>query len=308
VSRPTVAALRSLAALMRVEPNTRQALASWSAHGPEACRPALDRLARRLELGDRIEPAVAQMRDVMPEAGALAAVLSVQSEVGGDGAAMVGSLARSLEQRHEQSSSGSAASAGALLSGRMVAGLPLAFLPLTPLARAPLLDVPGVMMLALGGGLAVAGMRWINRLIPRPPAQDDSAAEVADATAAVLRGGVSLGSALAALAAHRDDPVLHRSARRAQLGCSWPDALRRSGDDGYAALAEVIERTDRHGLPAADALEDFAAVRRADRAQEFERAVRRAPVLMVVPLVLCVLPAFALLALGPFLRGLSVMA
>jgi hypothetical protein len=125
-------------------------------------------------------------------------------------------------------------------------------------------------------------------------------------TAAVLRGGVGLGCALAAVAGHRDDAALSRAARRAQLGCPWPEALRRSCDAGYTALAQVIERTDRHGLPAADALEAFAVLRRAERAQEFEKSIRRAPVLMVVPLVLCVLPAFVLLALGPFLRGLSL--
>ncbi|MGH2730814.1 MAG: type II secretion system F family protein [Actinomycetota bacterium] len=304
----TVAALRSLAALMRVEPSTRQALRSWRDHGPEVFRPALTRLARRLDLGDRIAPAVTELSHVMPEAVTLASVLSVQAEVGGDGAAMVASLARSLEQRTAHTSSGAAASAGALLSGRMVAGLPLAFLPLTPLSAAPLLDPPGVMMLVLGAGLAAAGMRWINRLIPRPPAADDPAAEVAEAAAAVLRGGVNLGCALAATAAHHPDPLLGRTTRRVRLGCPWPAALRRSGEHGYATLGEVIERTDRLGLPPAVALEDFAALRRAERAQEFERAVRRAPVLMVVPLVLCVLPAFALLALGPFLRGLTIAA
>jgi hypothetical protein len=50
----------------------------------------------------------------------------------------------------------------------------------------------------------------------------------------------------------------------------------------------------------------FAARRRAARSRDFDAAMRRAPVLMVVPLVICVLPSFLLLGVAPFLRGLSL--
>lgn len=292
---------------MRVEPNARRALASWHEHAPTDLRPSLQRLARRLELGDRAENVVGELEaDMGPAAASLASILSVHAELGGDSARMLEGLADSLEQSATEAALGRAASAGALLSGRMVAGLPLIFLPLTPLTRAPLLDLPGIVMLLLGAGLAVTGMRWIGTLIPVPPAEDDPVAAVADGAAAVVRGGVGLDRALEAIANHSTNPLLARAHRIVCLGCSWSDALRRADDEGLVALAYVIDRTEVLGLPVAGALEGLARHRRVQRSRDFERAVRRAPVLMVVPLTLCVLPSFGLLALGPFLRGLSL--
>jgi pilus assembly protein TadC len=53
-------------------------------------------------------------------------------------------------------------------------------------------------------------------------------------------------------------------------------------------------------------LVEFARRRRRRLQLEFDAATKKAPVMMVVPLVLCVLPSFCLLALAPFLRGLSL--
>jgi pilus assembly protein TadC len=70
-------------------------------------------------------------------------------------------------------------------------------------------------------------------------------------------------------------------------------------------LGAVVVRAERLGTPASAALRAFAEVRRREREDEFERAARRAPVLMVLPLTTCILPAYVLLAVGPILRGLS---
>ncbi|MGH2756491.1 MAG: hypothetical protein ACRDI3_01740, partial [Actinomycetota bacterium] len=58
------------------------------------------------------------------------------------------------------------------------------------------------------------------------------------------------------------------------------------------------------GLPAAAELERFAAARRARREVSFERKTRAAPTRMVVPLVLCGLPAFCLTIVAPLLRSI----
>jgi tight adherence protein C len=188
----------------------------------------------------------------------------------------------------------------------MVAGLPLAFLPLTPMARAPLFDGPGLLLLMSGLALALGGMWWIRRSVPSAP-REDPAAQLAELTAALVRGGVGLYVALDHVAgATTDRTVLDRERRLVRLGSSWTGALERSQDPGLVALAATIERTERTGSPIADALVGFARHRRRRLQLEFEAAIKRAPVVMVVPLVLCVLPSFCLLALGPFLRGLAL--
>jgi pilus assembly protein TadC len=72
------------------------------------------------------------------------------------------------------------------------------------------------------------------------------------------------------------------------------------------ALVVSIRRASEHGVPAADALASLAANRRTQQLRAFDAAVRRAPVWMVLPLSFCVLPAYALLGLGPYLRSISI--
>lgn len=233
----------------------------------------------------------------------------MHARAGGDVGGMVEALARSLERRGDLKAAAQAAVSGAKLSGRVVAALPALLLPMAPLARAPLFDVGGIALLVIGVSLAGAGVACIEKLVPSPPRHDDGCALVGELVAGALRAGVGLDIALFLAAVHAPDDVslpLRRARRMAQLGMSWPRALERAGDRGAAALGEALAAGDRWGLPVASALDTFAARRREEMTRTFEAAARRAPVLMVVPLTLLVLPAFVLVGLGPFLRGLSL--
>ena len=272
----------------------------------------LTAVAARLRLGDTTVGSLTPLREPFgTDHPSLVTVVGLASDLGGDASLMLERLARVIEKRDDSSAAGRSASAGAVLSARMVAGLPLAFLPLTPAARAPLFDGIGIAILAAGMTLAAVGMWWINRVVPRPPMADDPAASVAELTSALLAGGASLSSCLRRVAeAHW--PVgtdeLRAAARRVALGAAWSRALAFSSDDGFRDLGATTERAGHMGLPIGDALVSFAERRRARVQHEFEAATRKAPVAMVVPLVLCVLPSFGLLALAPFLRGLMAAA
>jgi hypothetical protein len=71
-------------------------------------------------------------------------------------------------------------------------------------------------------------------------------------------------------------------------------------------MSVTLDRAARKGLPTADGLEAFAAQRDAAIARQLDRMIRRAPVLMAIPLVACVLPSFLLLGVVPFLRGFAL--
>jgi tight adherence protein B len=232
----------------------------------------------------------------------LAAAVAFHAHLGGDVAATVESIAARVEARRAAMEDGRSSGAGMRLSARLVAALPLAFLPLVPLQRAPLFDAVGLATLILGAALAGAGMAWIARLLPHVPGADP-AADAADLLAAALRGGAGLPDALDVVA--EISPALQRAHRLSRLGLPWSEALRRSGEEGPAWLGETIDVARREGAPLADALEEFAARRRVDRSRAHRTRVLRAPVLMVLPLVLCVLPSFLLLAIVPFIRGMS---
>jgi hypothetical protein len=144
--------------------------------------------------------------------------------------------------------------------------------------------------------------------VPAGRPNDDPLALFADHVAAALAAGAPLDLALdfaATGAAGEAGPALTRVNRRARLGQPFSEALLAAGPPGAEDLAAVLGRAARFGLSPRAALTKFAAARRVEVERSFEREVKRAPVLMVLPLVLCVLPAFGLLAVAPFLRGIT---
>lgn len=302
-------AVRVLAGLVRAGMPLRVALLSWCDEAPSELRPALVRLARRIRLGTPISTGVRVLEPQFGEdAAALAVVVALHARLGGRVDHMLQAVAAAIDRRREALASARATSAGAKLSARLIAGLPLAFVPLAPSASGPRLDEAGVLLLAMGALLAIGGMTWIARLLPRPDLCDDGPAVIADLLASLLKGGATLEvvlDAVAESAPHGLAPQMKRAQRRVRLGESWPAALRRSEEEGLRALGSRIREAQRLGVPISSSLEGFATTRRLAVATQFEVKSRRAAVLMMIPLALCVLPSFVLLAVAPFLRGLA---
>ena len=303
-------ALRALEALLRLGYPPRSALAEWVHHGPREMHTSLHNVNRLLRMGMPTPLVIARLEGVLEhDAFVLGSLLSISEKLGGNSAAMIDGLARSIENRRASLSAARASGSGAKLSGRLIAGLPLAFLPFTPISGGDLFDGVGILRLVLGLGLAAAGMLWIARLMPQPAAYDDPAAALADLLAAVLRGGTGLTAALNHIA-EVPPPTLEelgRARRMTRLGLSWPEALCRLDVSALPALGATLARAERLGLPVADSLLTFASGQRAELDRVFETKNKRAMVLMMIPLAICVLPAFILLAIAPFLRGLSIL-
>lgn len=307
IDRSLAAALDSFAGQIRSGASVRSGLSTWHTFASDGLKPALLRLRDLLALG--LSPTAAfdtgcAMDGTLAELGRLLVpLLKLHEHNGGDLAGAIHGVAMWLHERSDDLEEARAAAAGAKLSGRVVAALPLAFLPLAPLGRAPMFDPTGALIIVVGVGLAIVGMRWIGSLIPSPPEQHDSLDRFARAAALLLRGGMTLRPAFDAAAASAGKPFVDLSCRVA-LGSPWSAALQQSPDPFLRALGAITERAERLGLPVAKALEELADQRRQATARTFTARLRRAPVLMMVPLALCVLPSFGLLALGPFLRGL----
>lgn len=299
------AAVRSLAASLRGGFAPRVALTEWPSSAPASLQPALARVARRIAFGDSTEAA---LESAAPEMGSAASGLRrcfvLHGRAGGSLPALLEGVAAAVERTEDARRRSGAATAGARLSARLVAGLPLAFVPMTSGGRVLRLGPAGALLVIAGVVLAGIGLWWMGRLVPR--AHDpDAAAGLADELAVALDGGIAIAPALDALVADPPPALaerLERVRRRISLGETWTGALRREGD-GLEGLAHVLETSSARGLPAADALRTWAAARRVDAETELRRALGRAPVLMVVPLTVCVLPSFALLAFGPLVLG-----
>lgn len=297
----SAAALLSLAALLRSGLSLRHALLAWPDELTGRYEAEAREIVRRLDLGQSLKDAVG----TSSLAFILVPAISMHVSAGVDLVAWLERLAADRQDTAAAARAARGAAAGAALSGRMVAGLPLLFLPLTPMARAPLTDAVGLAMVAAGVILAFGGLCWIARLLPKPP-EEDPAAELCVLLSAMVSAGLSISAALETAALQPGAPVaLIRARRLVVLGSTWSQALELVEGE-YRAIAASIRRAHRFGLPLAEALEAVAAVRRAEDRRSFEEKIKRAPVLMVVPLTCCVLPAYALLALGPFLRSMSI--
>ncbi len=68
-------------------------------------------------------------------------------------------------------------------------------------------------------------------------------------------------------------------------------------------LVDSLSAADRYGLPLAPVLERLSFEARQQRRRDTDAAARELPVRLALPLVLCTLPSFVLLAIVPLLLG-----
>jgi tight adherence protein C len=91
-----------------------------------------------------------------------------------------------------------------------------------------------------------------------------------------------------------------------QRGDRFADALARlHAQLGTVAqpLVDSLSAADRYGLPLAPVLERLSLEARQQRRRDTDAAARELPVRLAMPLVLCTLPSFVLLAIVPLLLG-----
>lgn len=131
--------------------------------------------------------------------------------------------------------------------------------------------------------------------------------EVVDLLALAVGAGMTVAHAVAAVATRGLGPLsaeLRVVAAEVAHGRRLADALdelpERAGEPARP-LATTLAACERYGTPVAGALERLAAEAREQQRRRAEQAARRLPILLLFPLVLCILPAFALVAIVPLI-------
>lgn len=251
--------------------------------------------ARTAAPADPVVAAAAAAREGLPvhealrsgdESGAwraLAAAWEIAAACGAPLAASLRELAAALRDEGQLRREVRTALAGPNASARLVAWLPviaigfglvLGFDTLAVLLGSPL----GLGCLLAGLGLLWAGRRWNRALAARASQGSADAGLEYDLLATALTGGVSLDRGRALVEAALADPGGVR------------DAVEIDRIVGLAAAA---------GAPVAELLRAEAfRVRRAARAEGLSRAAALG-VRLMIPLGVCVLPAFVLLGVAP---------
>jgi len=121
-------------------------------------------------------------------------------------------------------------------------------------------------------------------------------------------GGFTVHQAVDAVASVVADPfstALRDLQRRVSVGERLSDALAVLGamGDPVRPLVSALVSAERDGASLTVPLQRASDQARELRRRQAEEAARRVPVKLLFPLVLCVLPAFALLAVVPLLAG-----
>lgn len=151
--------------------------------------------------------------------------------------------------------------------------------------------------------VAVASAVVVTRRLRTSVAEPDVAL-AADLLAAALRAGATLPAALAAAASAAPDDVAVAFNTVADallsgddVATAWQHAPRTDG--ALVDVARACGRGATSGAAVADELARVAARARARRIADRQRRVQRASVLIVLPVGLCLLPAFVLVGVVP---------
>lgn len=244
--------------------------------------------------GDNIADAVASAAQELPVAErqawlALAAAWSVATDAGAPLAASLRELAASFRHLGQLQRDVGVALAGPAATGRIVLGLPVVGLAFGVLmgfdtVHALFATVPGLLCLAASAFLIAAGARWNARLVRRAQATDAAPGLALDLTAVGMAGGASVARARALVAAALD-----------RYGFAAGDA--------DSTVGAVLDLAARAGVPAAELLRSEAEQVRRTARSEGQRKAETLAVTLMLPLGLCVLPAFMLVGVAPLLLG-----
>lgn len=218
----------------------------------------------------------------------LAAAWAVATDAGAPLAPSLASYAASLRSLAQTQRDVRVALAGPIATARLVMllpvvgvvfGLALGFNTLGTLFT----TVPGWVCLAVGGGLLLAARSWNRRLVASAQPKDATPGLDFDLAAIAVSGGGSLERALAVVREAGD-----------AFGV-------RIGD-----LSAVLDLSRRAGVPAGELLRSEAEEARREASATAREGAEALAVRLMLPLGLCILPAF--MALGVFPLLISVIS
>lgn len=166
---------------------------------------------------------------------------------------------------------------------------------------------------AVFGGLVLGAVAfflpdmWLRmRISARQLAIRRALPDMLDMLTISVEAGLGFDGAVAKLVSSSSGPLMEEFSRmlsEIQAGASRHDAFRhladRTGVAEVAAFCMSMIQADVFGISVAGVLRTQAREMRVKRRQAAEEAAEKAPVKMVFPLVLCILPATLIVILGP---------
>lgn len=258
--------------------------------GEEVPPSTLGDVVRAVRAGARADDAILDAVGTSPASAGwrgLAAAWLVATEAGAPLAGTLDELAASLRDLAETGREVQVALAAPIATARMVMVLPavgvlfgsaLGFDTLATLFGTP----AGLVCLTLGAGLMLGARWWNRKLVRRASPAVHTPGLALDLVAIAVSGGTSPERATAAVEA---------ACERSSIPL----------DDDRPAIDGVLRLSRRAGVPAAALLRSEASEARRRARSDGARRAATLSVTLMLPLGLCILPAFMLLGVAPLL-------
>ncbi len=173
------------------------------------------------------------------------------------------------------------------------------------------LQLPWTSALAFGVAGLLAGYiypnMWLNRRIrARQQAIRRALPDAIDMLTIAVNAGLGFDAALARVADKWSNPLseeFQRTLYELHMGVPRAEALRhlaeRTGVEELSSFVAVVIQAERLGASISDVLQAQARTLRQRRRQWAEEQARKAPIKMLVPLVLFIFPSLFIVILGP---------
>lgn len=165
------------------------------------------------------------------------------------------------------------------------------------------LAVPVALLVAV---VASIGSRR-RRLARRQRAIVAELPELVDLYAVGVQAGLGSAAAVDVIAGQLDGPVVQElleAVTLQRLGRAWSDVLpvvTHNLGPSSRPFIDAIEAYETQGVAIGEALREISGALRDDQRRLAETAARRLPVQMLLPLIVCVLPAFLVLTVAPII-------
>jgi tight adherence protein B len=231
-----------------------------------------------------------------PSWRSLASGWAIATTVGAPMAQSMRRLATALREGAEVVRDVQTALAGPQSAGRLILFLPVAALGLGSLLGFNSLEVlflrpVGWGCLLVAGVLIYGGARWSRSLTTRAIPRSWNPGLRAELMAMALGGGVSLDRAQRLVSQELAVPA----APTGSVQPAEPNTLELAG------IARVLALADEAGVPAAELLRAEAEKQRYEARARGQRDAQRLGISLLLPLGLCILPAFVLVAVVPLI-------
>ena len=246
-------------------------------------------------------------------AASIAAACRVTHQLGIAQADVLDTLIDTLDDAHDAALARRVARAGPTMTARLLATLPLlGFLGSWLVGFNPLVVVTdaaiGSLSAVVGFGLWVLGVVWARRIIARAERETRERVEpivTVTLLAASIRAGCAVSRAFEAVGLACDEDDLVRVARVLRLGGEVEEIEGEARASVAADIVRALRPTWSMGASPMTALGILARHMRRQRSAMARAEAGRLAVRLVLPLGLCLLPAFVCLAIVPVVIQLS---